>query len=92
MISRKQKRKQAYQFICRKLQASGLTLSHISSEKENHSIIISLAEIYSLKNGSADPSEQLIAAIKTILYNVATEEEIVENLVLPFSSIQLQAE
>ena len=86
MLSTKDNRKRTYRFICRKSQQLGITLSPTTADKDIDAKSLSLAELYSLKNGLADPSEQLVVSLKSILRNVATEEEINDNLILPFQS------
>jgi len=84
--SRRDKRKQAYQFIRDKLHESGHKLSYNTAKAIDVSSVISLAEMDNLKRGYADPSEELVAGLKKLLHRVAGEGEIEEYLVKPFLS------
>ena len=84
MTSRRDKRKQAYQFIYEKLHESGHRLSHNTAQAIDGASVISLAELDKLKSGYADPSRELVIGLKTLLHHVASEGEIEEYLVKPF--------
>ena len=84
MTSRRDKRKQAYQFIYEKLHESDRRLSYNAVKSLDATSVISLAEIDKLKNGYTDLSEELVAALKTLLQHVTSEGEIEEYLVKPF--------
>lgn len=86
MISRSDKRKRAYNFIHSKLHELDHNLGHNTSNYIDVASIISLAEIDKLKRGYADPSAELVAALKDLLRPVAREREIENNLVKPFLS------
>jgi len=86
LTSKKEKRKQAYQFIRDKLHESGHKLSYNTAKAIDVSSVISLAEMDNLKRGYADPSEELVAVLKKLLPHAADEDEIEEYLVKPFLS------
>ncbi len=86
MTSRRDRRKQAYKFIYNKLHESDYKLGHTTGKSVDVTSVISLAEIDKLKRGYADPSEELVAALKIILHPVAKEQEIEDYLVKPFLS------
>ena len=82
LTNRRDKRKQAYQFICKKLQ--DLDYSIYNTSKDNNTAsIISLTEIENLKRGYSDPSEELVAILRKLLHQVVSEEEIKEYLITP---------
>jgi len=75
------KRKQAYQF-----HDSDHRLGYNTAKSLDVTSVISLAEMDELKKGYADPSEELVIALKTLLNHVASECKIEEYLVTPFLS------
>ena len=79
--SRRDKRKQAYQF-----HDSDHRLGYNTAKSLDVTSVISLAEMDELKKGYADPSEELVIALKTLLNHVASECKIEEYLVTPFLS------
>ena len=72
MTSRRDKRKQAYQFIYDKLHDLDHRLDYNAAKSLDVTSIISLAEIDKLKNGYSDPSEELVLALKKLLHYVET--------------------
>ena len=86
MTSRRDKHKQAYQFIYEKLHESDLSLSYNTVKSLDATSVTSLGKIDKLKNGYTDPSEELAAALKTLLKHVTSEGEIEEFPVKPFLS------
>lgn len=84
--SRRDKRKQAYQFIYGKLHDSDHRLGYNTAKSLDVTSVISLAEMDEMKKGYADPSEELVIALKTLLNHVASECKIEEYLVTPFLS------
>ena len=84
MTSRKEKRKQSYQFIYHKLQESCLGSSYNMDKTNDYSGIISLAEICNLKIGYADPSVEFTGILKTLLQYIASDNGIEEYLVKLF--------
>jgi len=84
LTNRIEMRKKAYQYIYNKLQESGNNLSYNPVKLINATNVISLAELDKLRQGIADPSEELIVALKTLLHHVDSEGELEEYLVKPF--------
>jgi len=81
LTSRRDKRKQAYQF-----HDSDHRLGYNTAKSLDVTSVISLAEMDELKKGYADPSEELVIVLKTLLNHVASECKIEEYLVTPFLS------
>jgi len=86
LVSTEDKHKCTHQFIYQKLQGSGNTFTQGLSNKEPDTDHFSLADIYMLKNGLADPSDGLVAALRIVLRGVITEYEIDKHLVRPFQT------
>ena len=83
MTTRGESRKIAYQYIIKQSKKLNLKLSHTSDEVLKD-INISLEELLGLKEGLADPSPELVQALKKLLLGVATEAETDKYLVRPF--------
>ena len=86
MNSRIHKRKKAYQYIYKKLHESGQKPGKNTAVLSDANVAISLAEIDNLREGIADPSEELVTALKTLLHHTTSESEIEKHLVKPFLS------
>jgi hypothetical protein len=81
-MSKSQLRKKAYKYIEQVLSK----LHHTSSPADLPSIV-PLEELMSLKEGQADPSVELVAALKQLLKGSVAESEIDTHLVTPFQRI-----
>ena len=86
MTSRRDKRKQVYQFIYGILHESGHWPVHSTAGSFDVVSAISLAEIEQLKKGSTDPSTELVVALNTLLNSITGKDEIEKYLVKPFMS------
>jgi hypothetical protein len=84
LTSRRDKRKQAFSFIYGKLHELDHNLSYNTSKNFDITSIISLADMDKLKRGHADPSRELVVALKNLLHPVVREQEIQDYLVKPF--------
>ncbi|MFC1945896.1 hypothetical protein ACFLW1_01710 [Chloroflexota bacterium] len=84
MASKRDKRKQAYRFVCHKSQQLGIPPSQLIPGKGVNANLLSPAGLYHLKSGLTDPLEQLVVALKSILCKAATDEIFDINLILPF--------
>ncbi len=84
MTTRGESRKIAYQYIVKQNKKLNLKLSRTSDEVMNDVNNISLNELMRLKEGLADPSLELVQALKKLLLGVATGAEIDKYLVRPF--------
>ena len=83
MSDRSDSRKIAYQYIVKQSDKLNLKLSRTSDEAIRDANI-SLNELMRLKEGLADPSPELVQALKKLLLGVATEAEIEKYLAIPF--------
>ena len=81
-----QNREKAYYFIVEQAKK----LCAISKYRYNKTTtdveLISLDELYKIKNGLADPSPELVGTMKKLLQHVTSESEIDKHLVEPFLS------
>ena len=80
LATRSENRKRAYQYI--KKQSEKLKL--ISDKAINDVNNISLDELIRLKNGLADPSLELVQALRKLFMGIANKEEIDGYLFRPF--------
>ncbi len=80
LTTRSENRKRAYQYI--KKQSEKLNL--ISDKAITDVNYISLDELIRLKNGLADPSLELVQALRKLFIGVASKEEMYEYLFRPF--------
>jgi flagellar motor protein MotB len=87
MLNRSDLRKEAYQYILERL----CKLS-TGSDNAEPSLTISLHEINLLKEGTADPSASLVAALKQLFRDSVAEEEINAHLVVPFEKQEDEVE
>ena len=83
MKRRSDRRKQAYQFIQRKLQESDAMPGRQGADN-GFTGSISLAELDGLKQGLADPSRELVDGFRRFLGPLAGEAEINAYLIEPF--------
>ena len=84
MLSRIDRRKQAYQFILGKIKELQEKFSYQTNKSGEVSDIVPLEELDMLRRGIADPSAKLIVFLKTLLHPVASEIELEDNLLKPF--------
>ena len=83
-MSKSQHRKKAYQYIEQVLGR----LHHNSSAAELR-VAVPLEELMYLKEGQADPSTELVAALKQLLRGSVPESEIDAHLVMPFQHLRV---
>ena len=83
MSQRKQARMDAYTYLLRKIREAG-HLQYDMSYPESSDDYLSLDEMVKLREGLADPSEELVSASKKLLKSVAGETEINRYLITPF--------
>ena len=84
MTSRRESQKRAYHYIITQATKLNLDLSRISDKAAADANYISLNDLVGLKEGLADPNQQLVVALKNLFKGVASEVEIDEYLVTPF--------
>jgi hypothetical protein len=84
LVSRIERRKQAYQFILDKIKKLEAEFCYKTDKPDEGNNIIPLAELNKLKEGIADPSMELVTILKKLLRPVASEVEIEDNLLIPF--------
>ena len=84
MTSRSENRIRAYRYIVKHVGKANQDLSHRPGQMLADVNYISLAELVKLGEGTADPSKQLVTALKKLLNSVASEAEIEDYLVNPF--------
>jgi len=82
MSDRREIRKAAYQYIWQKLGQL-----QPSSGAANDGFVISLDELSSLKDGTADPSPEMVALVRSLLGHAVGDAEIEANLVTPFRDV-----
>jgi hypothetical protein len=83
-MSKSQLRKKAYKYIEQVLSR----LHHTHSVAELPSVV-PLEELIHLKEGQADPSIELVAALKQLLKGSVPESEIDAHLVMPFQRLRV---
>ena len=84
MTNRREHRKRAYDYIIAQGKRLKLDLSSRLDKTICGDYWISLNDLLQLKEGLADPPEQLVFALKHLLKGAASEAEIDEYLVRPF--------
>ena len=84
-MSKTQLRKKSYKYI-----EQVLGRLHHNSSAEDLPSIVPLEELMSLKEGLADPSVELVAALKQLLKGSVPEAEIDAHLVLPFQRLKVR--
>lgn len=84
MTSRSENRIRAYRYIIENVGKANQDLSHRPDKMLADINYISLAELVKLREGTADPSKELVTALKELLNGVASEAEIEDYLVSPF--------
>lgn len=80
VIIRNENRKRAYQYI----KEQSEKLNPISDKAITDVNYVSLDELIRLKNGLADPSLELVQALRKLFIGVASKEEMYEYLFRPF--------
>jgi hypothetical protein len=85
-MDRRENRIRAYQYIVERAPKTSLAISYLSEKTLAEIGYISLDDLRTLKEGLTDPSPQLVATLKKLLGSVASEAEIEDYLVTPFSS------
>jgi hypothetical protein len=78
-ISKSDLRKEAYKYI-----SEGQSTLPVGSCDPDRYTIILLSELALLKEGSADPSAELVTSLKQLLEGTVAEAEIDVHLVVPF--------
>ena len=84
MTSRSGNRIRAYRYIIEHVGKANQDLSHRPDKMLADVNYISLAELVELREGTAEPSKELVTALKKLLNGVASESEIEDYLVSPF--------
>ena len=87
MTSRRESRKRAYYYIITQAAKFDVDLSRTSDKAVADANYISLNDLVGLKEGLADPTQQLVIALKELLKSVANEVEIDEYTVYSVHSI-----
>ena len=85
MTSQREKRRKAYEYILNQTKKLNLELLHKSDKTIANISYIPLSDIKKVKEGIADPSEELVEVLKKLFRHIATEAEIEDHLVKPFS-------
>jgi len=84
LTSKRESRKRAYHYVVRQTKKLDLNLMHGSDKTITDINYISLGDLVGLKEGLADPAQELVVTLKELLKDVASEAEIDEYLVKPF--------
>ena len=84
MKSRRESRKRAYHYIITQSTKLNLDLSRTSDKAAVDANYVSLNDLLGLKEGLADPTQQLVVALGKLLKSVVSEVEMDEYLVKPF--------
>ncbi len=85
MTSQREKRRKAYEYILNQTKKLNLELLHKSDKTIANISYIPLSDIEKVKEGIADPSEELVEMLKKLFHQIASEAEIEDHLVKPFS-------
>ena len=85
MTSPREKRRKAYEYILNQTKKLNLGLLHRSDKTIANISYIPLSDIEKVKEGIADPSEELVEVLKKLFRHIASEVEIEDHLVKPFS-------
>jgi len=81
-------RKKAYLFVARKIQKLKASDYYRFNKTGNAVNYISLSDLIGLKNGTSDPSPELVSNLKKLLQGSAIEAEIDRYLVQPFEELK----
>ncbi len=84
MLSRRQKRQQAYSYILNQTKKINWNFERSFKNSINDVGYISLADIQELKEGLSNPSPELVATLKILFRRVASQDEIDNHLIKPF--------
>ena len=85
MTSQREKRRKAYEYILNQTKKLNLEPLHKSDKTIANISYIPLSDIEKVKEGIADPSEELVEMLKKLFHHIASEAEIEGHLVKPFS-------
>jgi len=85
LTSQREKRRKAYEYILNQTKKLNLELLHKSDKTIANISYIPLSDIEKVKEGIADPSEELVEVLKKLFRHIASEAEIEDHLVKPFS-------
>ena len=85
MTSQREKRRKAYGYILNQAKKLNLELIYKLDETIANISYIPLSDIEKVKEGIADPSEELVEVLKKLFRHIASEAEIEDYLVKPFS-------
>ena len=85
MTSQREKRRKAYEYILNQTKKLNLELLHKLDKTIANISYIPLSDIEKVKEGIADPSEELVEMLKKLFHHIASEAEIEDHLVKPFS-------
>ena len=85
MTSQREKRRKAYEYILSQTKKLNLELLHKSDKTIANISYIPLSDIEKVKEGIADPFEELAEALKKLFRPIASEAEIEDHLIKPFS-------
>ena len=86
LTSQREKRRKAYEYILNQTKKLNLEFSHKSDKTIANISYIPLSDIEKVKEGIADPSEELVEVLKKLFRHIASEAEIEDHLVKPFSA------
>lgn len=78
------KRKEAYNFIVRKVKQMNWNPPVDSDDKLAGALDISVAELISLREGRKNPTQRLIVRVRAFLRQAVSEDDIQLHLVDPF--------
>ena len=84
MLSRRQKRQQAYSYILNQAKKINWNFERSFESSINDVGYISLTDIQELKEGLSNPSPELVATLKILFRRVASQDEIDNHLIKPF--------
>lgn len=85
MTSQREKRREAYEYILNQTKKLNLEPLHKSDKTIANISYIPLSDIEKVKEGIADPSEELVEMLKKLFHHIASEAENEDRLVKPFS-------
>jgi hypothetical protein len=86
LTSQREKRRKAYKYILNQVKKLNLDLLCKSDKTIANVSYIPLSDIEKVKEGIADPSEELVEALKGLFHHIASEAETEDHLVKPFSN------
>jgi len=85
LTSQHEKRSKAYGYILNQTKKLNLELIYKLDKTIANISYIPLSDIEKVKEGIADPSEELVEVLKILFRHIASEAEIEDHLVKPFS-------